>query len=73
MTEQQWTFEELEDIQSLMEKRGYSHDQLIKIYDLYNRVFNTRQSVSSCGKCNINKLNALRRKYEEERKKRDNQ
>jgi len=67
MTEQRWTFEELEEIQTLMEKRGYSHAQLVKIYDLYNRIFNENKSPTSCGKCNINKLNSLRRKYEEER------
>lgn len=70
MTEQNWTYEELEDIQSLMERSRYSHEQLLKIYDLYNRIFNENKSPTSCGKCNVNKLNSLKRKYEEERTKR---
>ena len=69
--EQNWSYDELEAIRTLMERRSYSHAQLQVIYDLYNRVFNTRKSVSSCGKCNANKLQALKRKYEEERTKRD--
>lgn len=68
--EQNWSYDELEDIQTLMDRRSYSHAQLQIIYDLYNRVFGTNKSVSSCGKCNINKLAALKRKYEEERTKR---
>jgi len=67
--EQKWSFDELEDIQTLMERVRYSHADWIKIYDLYNRVFNTNKPVSSCGKCNIQKLKALKRKYEEEYKK----
>ena len=69
--EQNWTYDELEDIQTLMERRSYSHADLLKIYDLYNRVFNTNKSVSSCGKCNANKLKSLKRKYDEERAKRN--
>lgn len=68
--DENWSFEELEDIQTLMDRRSYSHADLLKIYDLYNRIFNTNKSVSSCGKCNVNKLRALKRKYEEERTKR---
>lgn len=69
--EQNWSFEELEQIQSLMERSGYNHSQRVQIYDLYNRVFNTNKSPTSCGKCIVGKLNSLRRKYEEERKKRN--
>lgn len=69
--EQNWTYDELEGIQTLMERSRYSHADLQKIYDLYNRVFNTNKSITSCGKCNANKLKSLRRKYEEERQKRD--
>ena len=68
---QNWSYDELEAIQTLMERRSYSHAQLEVIYDLYNRVFNTNKSITSCGKCNANKLQALKRKYEEERTKRD--
>lgn len=69
--EQNWSYDELEGIQTLMERSRYSHADLQKIYDLYNRVFNTNKSITSCGKCNANKLKSLRRKYEEERQKRD--
>ena len=69
--EEKWSYDELEGIQTLMERSRYSHADLLKIYDLYNRVFNTNKSVSSCGKCNANKFKALKRKYEEERKKRN--
>ena len=69
--EQNWSYDELEAIQTLMERYRYSHAELERIYDLYNRIFNTRKSPTSCGKCNANKLQALKRKYEEERTKRD--
>ena len=69
--EQNWSFEELEDIQSLMERRGYSHSDRVRIWDLYNRINNTNLSPTSCGKCVVGKLNSLRKKYEEERKKRN--
>ena len=69
--EENWSYDELEEIQSLMEKSRYSHAELIKVYDLYNRVFKTNKSITSCGKCNSNKFLALKRKYEEERKKRN--
>ena len=68
--EQNWNYDELKDIQSLMGKQRYSHSELLRVYDLYNRIFGTNKSVSSCGKCNSNKLKSLQRKYEEERKKR---
>lgn len=69
--EENWTYDELEDIQTLMDRRSYSHADWLKIYDLYNRIFNTNKPVSSCGKCNVNKLRGLKRKYEEERQKRN--
>ena len=69
--EENWTYDELRDIQTLMEKSRYSHAELIKVYDLYNRVFKTNKSITSCGKCNSNKFLALKRKYEEERNKRN--
>lgn len=68
--EQNWTYDELEQIQSLMEKSRYSHYDLTIIYDLYNRVFNEKKNITSCGKCSANKLKALKRKYEAERTKR---
>lgn len=70
MMEEKWTYKELEEIQTLMERSRYSHADWLRVYDLYNRIFNTNKSVSSCGKCNISKLKSLRRKYEEERQKR---
>jgi len=63
-----WTFEELEQIQDLMERSRYNQTQLEKINNLYNRVFNKNKPVSSCGKCNRNKLDALRRVYEAEKR-----
>ena len=69
--EENWTYDELRDIQTLMEKSRYSHAELIVVYDLYNRVFKTNKSITSCGKCNANKFKALKRKYEEERNKRN--
>lgn len=69
--EQNWTYEELEDIQSLMDRSGYNHSQRVRIYDLYNRIYNTNKSPTSCGKCLIGKLKGIRLKYEEERKKRN--
>lgn len=66
-----WTFEELEDIQRLMERSRYSHADRLLVYDLYNRIFKIKKSPSSCGKCMVNTLNALRRKYEDERTKRN--
>ena len=68
--EEKWSYDELEQIQSLMERSRYSHADLEKIYDLYNRVFNTNQSITSCGKCSANKFKSLKRKYDEERTKR---
>ena len=69
--EQEWSFEELEAIQSLMERARYSHEQRLMVYDLYNRIFNVKKHPTSCGKCMVNTLNALRRKYEDERNKRN--
>jgi hypothetical protein len=68
--EQNWTYDELEGIQTLMERSRYSHAELLRAFDLYNRVFNKTKSITSCGKCNSNVFKALRRKYEEERIKR---
>jgi len=65
--EQNWTFEELEAIQIMMDKYKYSHADLQTIYNLYNRVFKTNEQISSCGKCNANKLKALKRFYEQQR------
>ena len=69
--EQEWSFEELEAIQSLMERARYSHAERLMVYDLYNRIFRVKKSPTSCGKCMVNTLNALRRKYEDERTKRN--
>ncbi len=68
--EQNWTYDELVEIQILTGKHRLNHEDLTRLYDLYNRVFNENKSITSCGKCNSNKLKALTRKYEEERSKR---
>ena len=65
-----WTFEELENIQSLMERQRYSHADRLQIYDLYNRIFNTQKHPTSCGKCVVNTLNGLRTTYRNELEKR---
>jgi len=67
--EQEWSFEELEAIQSLMHRQRYGHADTLKAYDLYNRIFNTQKHPTSCGKCVITILNGLRHKYDEERNK----
>lgn len=67
--EQKWNFEELQDIQKYMERNNYGHAHKLIIYELYNRVFNQQKSPTSCGKCIVNVLNALRTKYNEERTK----
>lgn len=68
--EQNWTYDELEAIQSLMEKSRYSHAELQRATELYNRIFDKPKNITSCGKCNSNTFKALKRKYEEERSKR---
>lgn len=67
--EQKWSFEELEAIQKYMERTHYGHAHKLEIYDLYNRVFNQQKHPTSCGKCIVGVLNALRTKYNEERSK----
>ncbi len=49
--EQNWTYDELVEIQTLMEKSRYSHAELLLATDLYNRIFNKTKSITSCGKC----------------------
>lgn len=68
--EEKWSYEELEQIQSLMERSRYSHADMLLATDLYNRIFTTTKSITSCGKCNSNIFKALKRKYDEERTKR---
>lgn len=69
--EQNWSFEELEAIQSLMGRQRISHADRERIYDLYNRIFKVKKQPSTCGKCVVNTLNGLQRKYEDERNKRN--
>lgn len=69
--EEKWNYNELVDIQSLMEKTMYSHEQKLKIYDLFNRINNTNKQPTSCGKCVVSVLNGLRHTYNEERKRRE--
>lgn len=65
-----WEYEELEDIVLLNDRQRYSSEDIDRIFNLYNRVFNTHKRPTGCGKCIVNTLSALNRKLDDERRKR---
>lgn len=60
-----WTFDELQNIQPLLDKYGITRDEQKYIYNLYNRIFKTNQQ-PGCGKCLINVIKNLKNKYRTE-------
>jgi hypothetical protein len=66
-----WDFEELESIQLLNDRQRYSSEDIDRIFDLYNRVNDTHKKPTGCGKCIVNALESLRRRYDAERQQRN--
>jgi len=61
----EWTFEELQNAQRLHDRQRYSREEIDEMFGLYNRIFNTKKQPTGCGKCIVNVLESLRRKYDE--------
>lgn len=64
-------YNELLKIRDLHSRRSYSHEQMKWIYTMYNSIFPKKKNITSCGKCNIQTLNALFRVLDKETERRN--
>lgn len=66
-----WTYDELVNVQRLMERYKYTREEIDEIFSLYNRINKTNKQPTGCGKCVVNALNNLRYTYGREKTKRE--